>query len=357
MLSDADRRDRSLGPTASTIAGILGLHPFMTPLTVWQEARGEHVDKGDPEAMRMGHKLEPICRSEYEEQTGRTITQPERYRRRVDDMDVTATADGVTFDGVDARGVECKSHRVYAAGDYGQPGTDEVPAHEWIQCQVGMALANLPAWDLVPIIDGRVRIYSINRDSARASSMIETACRWWRDHVIAERMPAPSGRSIDNAAIAAIWPGTWRAKPELLAAGRVEVELIENLKTARRARKTAEILESTLEQKLKLAIGDADGLIVGNGPDKVTWRKATDGRKVDYQAALVDYQNHVQLALSRAMQLAAGANAEAQARLASVLDIPKAAALAAFTTITPGSRRFLVPRTWTAELTPDKDDQ
>ena len=108
MLSSSDKRDRSTGPTASTVGTILGLNPYATPLMAWMEATGRAKPDEDSEALRMGHLLEPVIRAEYEYRTGRTVTQPGRYSREHDGVTVTATADGLTRDPAEIGRASCR---------------------------------------------------------------------------------------------------------------------------------------------------------------------------------------------------------------------------------------------------------
>ena len=319
---------------------MLGLHPHQTPLMAWMEATGKSKVDEDSEALRMGHLLEPVIRAEYEHRTGRTVTQPERYgkRHRHTGVLVTATADGLTEEPDGGwRGLECKSH-VLGAADYGREGTDEVPPHEWIQCQVSMWASGFPVWDLAALVDNRVLLFTVRYDAARTADMVAAACEWWLRHVVGDTMPAPSGRELDHRAVSILWPGQHReGKPALRPAAEDESQSILDLRHARAALKAAEASASSIEQAVKLAIGDDDGLASIHGA--VTWRRAQDRQVVDYEAALVDYQNRLRLIASSSL--------DADVALAEFFrEVTAGPDLTRFTTTQPGSRRFLVPRDW-----------
>ena len=70
----------------------------------------------------------------------------------------------------------------------------------------------------------------------------------------------------------------------------------------------------------------------------MTWRRASDSRKVDYQAALTDYHQRMRLAMSASDAGALMANL--RAAVESGPDLER------YTATTPGSRRFIVPKEW-----------
>ena len=337
MLSEAEIRDRQVGPTGSTVAAMLGFNPFETPLMAWFTARGTPVKGGDDEARRVGSKLEPVIVSEYEAKTGRSVmAMPERYTITHAGVRVSAAPDGLTDDGGPV-GLECKAHRLGAASDYGEEGTDEVPTHEWIQCQIGMHTSGIPRWDLAAFVDNRTRVYRIFYDRKRATKLVADAVDWWKAYVAAGVQPPPSGKERDHEVIDELHPGAaWHDTAILRAATDAEVELIHLLKNAKLTAKAAEERLEELVQRVKLAIGDGDGLESPLG--RVTWRRNRDGKKVDHAAVLVDYRTRVELLLTA---LDAGLDARD-----ALVDVRRGPDTARYTTTTTGARPFNTDRKW-----------
>lgn len=353
MLTQAELRDRSRGPTASTVAGMLNLNPYSSPLMTWLEARGEARDPSNDEALRIGTKLEPIIVSEYEHVTGRSVLhQPPRFAVVVDGIHVTAAADGMTEADGGKVGLECKAHVLGAATDYGEPGTDEVPAHEWVQCQIGMYASKIKRWDLAAFVDNRTRIYRIDYDAERAESLVQRAVAWWKRHVVAEVRPAAAGREREHETIGHMFSdAVWHDKAVLRPATEAEAAMVAALKEAKLAHKASEAQLEALVQELKLAIGKGDGLETPIG--SITWRYNRDGKKVDYQSALTAYQNRVQLAASALIANAAECfgtdyieESEGGELLKSLAEAVRDVGLQAYTTVTRGARPFNTDRKW-----------
>lgn len=342
-LTADELRDRSAGgPPSSAIGAILGLSPYETPLSMWLSLTGRgRPAEDDAERFRMGHALEPVIRDEYAHRFGVSVVKPPRsIVALADGITVSAAADGMSKAADGLCGLECKSHRIFTAHEYGPPGTDDVPVHEWIQCQVGMWAYNVRRWDLALLMDSRVTVYHLVYDQTRAERVVESAARWWRDHVIADRAPEPIGKAADGAAVGHLYPAN-KAKPR--PATPQERDLIERLRVARVVAAKAKLSEAKLKQQLQLHIGDADGITwtepTDTGAEKecrITWKKAADSIGQDYRAMLTEYENRVQLAVSAIPE---------QYRKQIPLRADRREAI-----VRAGSRRFNCPRSWTGGI-------
>ena len=92
------------------------------------------------------------------------------------------------------RGLECKTASAFAStsGDWGEEGTDQVPAAYLVQCATYMALTGCQRWDLAVLIGNQeLRVYHLRRDAELEAEIIARATEWWNKYVVADVPPEP----------------------------------------------------------------------------------------------------------------------------------------------------------------------
>lgn len=368
---------RKQGITATDIAAIVGAHPWRTPLDVWLEKTGRRESFEGNERTKWGNLLEPVIRDDYAERHGcrvevpSTLTDPHLPWRK-------ATPDGLVYPGnglTAERGLEIKVHgrdaMLSQALHYGDPGTDEVPNHELIQCMWNIAVTGLARWDLVAF-DGIPVEYIIERDDELIGILSERGERFLVDHVRADRAPDPDGTKAYETWIAGQYKARNDKEPLLDVTNLADVRQdIERLRMVRAELATLAKSEATLEQRLKLVIGDNAGIEWpsprGKGKDHITYKQARDGVRVSYEGPFSTARNTAALAadgtrdaVTRALTVldkfadATFENSRATMRAPELRDLiatmhttlAEIAKLAPETTPAPGSRRFCVPRWW-----------
>ena len=135
--------DRSHFLGGSDIGAILGFSKYRTPLAVWMEKTGKSKPFMGNLATRFGHFNEAFVASEYVYATGYhlreysdAITHPEHpyfcahIDRLICDPKQHINEDENPSVAIlkNALGVlECKTANPFAKGDWGEPGTDQVP--------------------------------------------------------------------------------------------------------------------------------------------------------------------------------------------------------------------------------------
>jgi predicted phage-related endonuclease len=323
---------RRLGVTATDVPAIAGVHPFKTAFGVWLDKTGRHMDDYEgSERAEWGHLLEPLLRAKFSSTFGVQVRGPvPTVMRSMPDIKMLATPDGIIDEW--GTGWEGKTHSVGVRHEYGDEGTDEVPLREVLQCQTGMLVTGLRAWRLTAFIDGLPTHYSISADDELQGNIQEMSAKWWRDHVVADVPPPIS--ADDDGMIKSLFP-----RDRGLIRAATEEERAVALDLRRRLREMREMSQEVdrLKNVLRAAIGDDAGLQLSeDAKECITWKRARDGAKTDWQAAAYDFATRVQL-------------------LASVSPLPVADLIEeirtgidvnAHTTTTTGSRRFLVPRHW-----------
>lgn len=354
-LSTDQITDRRAGLPASDFPAVLGLDPWRSPLHVWLERTGKAAPVPESDRMRWGHLIEPLVRAEWERKRGIVAEQPGTVMRVVGDITIMATPDATS----EARGLEVKTHSLYAA-DYGPEGTDQVPLRVAIQCQIGMWVTGIHTWDVGAFFDGLPHWYELRYDATTAESAVEYALRWWRDHVVAHKAPRPDGTEQTERAIRQMYPGTWRNMPDAKwVDGAALTDQIAAYRAARLAERLAKRDARAQRQAFETLIGDHDGIQWQEGGKEIrlSWRRSRDGAVIDYQSALADFRNRLELVASVAPPNHVGEDGAIEMLAAVRAVLAAGPDYAAFTKLKPGSRRFIDPRAWKSDVPGADEDE
>lgn len=275
MLTEAQKEARRSAVGASEVASVVGLSNRPAPIDVLQSKLGVDTFTGN-EWTELGDALEEPVAKLWARRAGVKIR---RHARIVHPRytHVAASPDFVgRFDGA-LENVQIKTVGRWAAGEFGEELTDEVPRDYWTQVQVEMACLGVVATRLVALVAGELREYRVTLDKDLAEELCSTADAWFRRHVIAREPIEPDGSKAFDGYIAARFP---KESGEVIAApADVEVAFAE----WRRAKAQIKELEESAdvaEQRVRLAIGSASEM-VGNGW-AVTLKEQTR-RTVDYK--------------------------------------------------------------------------
>jgi putative phage-type endonuclease len=185
-------RTQSIG--ASDAAAALGLSRFKTPYDLYLEKTGEVEpdDLTDNEAVEIGLLAEPIIATLYERRTGRKVQQVRAILQHPEHDYVTCNLDG-RVQGED-RILEKKTAGFTSHGfldpEWGEDGTDQIPTHHFVQAQAQLAVTGFAANDVAALLAGiGFRIYTIPRDDAFISLMIDALAEFWG--YVQRREPPP----------------------------------------------------------------------------------------------------------------------------------------------------------------------
>lgn len=311
---------RRSGIGGSDIAAILGLSPWKTALDVWLDKTGQAEDSvGNAEAVRWGTILEDVVAREYSERTERAVQRVNRILRHpahewaIGNIDraivapgsrVRVADDGGTLLGADGL-LEVKTASAYKGGEWGRDGDeDAVPVHYQAQVMWYMGITGQPWCDVAALIGGqRMVIRRIHRDDETIAAMLERAHDFWHLHVLTRQPPEPTTAKDVERLFPADNGEAVEATDDLLAAYNAAREA-----KARIAQAEADY--DAAVERIKLALGERSALTL-NGRPLVTWKATKPTRRTDWKA------------------------------VAEVLQAPSEV-IAAHTTETPGSRRFIL---------------
>ena len=171
---------------ASDVPAILGLSPWRTAYEVWLEKTGRLEDKAESAAMSAGKKLEAAVLDWAEEQLGplkRDVTAA------IPTTPILCHPDAMTQGG---QPVEAKTSgitgRLY--GEWGEPGTDEIPDYYVIQCLVQLEACKAEVCHVPALLGGRgFVLYRVPASSSLQQHIVEHCCQWWNKHVEGDTPP------------------------------------------------------------------------------------------------------------------------------------------------------------------------
>lgn len=312
--------DRLTGLGGSDLGAILGLNPYRTPFQVWSEKSGRSEPFTGNLQTRFGSYAEEFVAREYSDRTGRQVQRYNSLLRHpnapllghIDRLVVPEGAKRASHmrEIRTDLGLEAKTAHALAAsrnGDWGEPGTDAVPASYLIQCQAYMLLAGCAHWDLAVLFgNSDFAIYHLHQDPELGEYIVDEASRWWRDYVIADTPPPPSSELEARQR----WPGHTPGK--VVDLDEAQAELLRDYAALKRQAKSQEAWEKILRDQLFPVLADADEIRI-NGQAVATYRANKASNKTDWKA-LAD-------------ELLRGFDPEDRARY-----------LADYTTTVPGSR-------------------
>ncbi len=365
--------ERRKGVAASDVAAIVRMHPYKSIVDVTEEKRGLKPPEDMGPRVRWGNLLEAPIRDDYAERHGVTVTVPGVLTHPTI-AHHKATPDGlVWYRGAPRadRGLEIKTHTVWLRGGYGEPGSDEVPLHELVQCAWNMHVTGLDRWDLVAFIDGLPIDYVVPRDMELEEGLVEQVDRYWRDVIVRGGEPAPDGTERYEEYLREKFkessrPGFRQADEEIL-------KTIVALKDARLGAGALEADIARLGQLVKAFVADHEGVefpaLAGRGKtERITYRKSKDGSRTDHAAVAADLVTAIALLKSSPVvdalaDVAArwGARftiegkggtytgADLLAFIAMLRGVDPEAIITAHTTPVIGPRVFNCPRNWKGE--------
>ncbi len=276
--------ERRKGIGGSDIGAILGLSPHRTPMDVFLDKRGETQPNGNEQAMYWGTVLEDVVAHEYQKRTDRKVQRVNKILAHPEHDFMLANIDRAIIvpeiagnvrwkDGrlTTDRILECKTANGFAADQWGEIGSDNVPDAYLLQCQWYMGITRADVADLAVLIGGSdYRIYSITRDDGLIGDMIEAAAEFWKR---VQEGVSPDPQSVADAARK--WPRHIAGKS--LIVDVTVAEACAELKTIGQQKKQLEDREDELKTQVMSAFGDAEEINY-MGKKLATWKNQTANR-------------------------------------------------------------------------------
>jgi len=294
-MDEKDKAERRKGIGGSDVAPILGLSPWKKPIDVWLDKKGlvDELPTGNRAfIMQLGLDLEPVISKLYKRQTGKRLILPFpiRWQHKQHPL-LLATPD--RFVEGESMGVELKSESAYS-DKFGDPGTDEVPPYYLLQVAHYMHVLDYETWDIAVLHGGaRFAIYTVKRDRELEQAVTEQVLAWWERHMIKDTPPEVDGSEGWSKYLKKRFPENTGA---MVPADEHTSQLIDLLLIMREGRDKYAAHVDEIENRLKMVIGENDGLTGEFG--KVTWRKTKDREEIDWELAYKDFLGLVRSHLS-----------------------------------------------------------
>lgn len=301
----------------SDIASILGISPWKTAYELWEEKTTEWIEPSSEErdkVLRRGKKLEPMVIEMLQEEHNVWVT--DRNQVHVDpeypflraEIDYNYVADRNLVERMtndeDTRATEgfyevgaylrtplanigngdVKTVHPYAAGEWGQEGTDEFPAYYGAQFQFGMMINGAQTCMVAALIGADdLRVYQVDRDEEIIAYIREKAVDFWFNHVL-KNVPPGIQSSEDASKVLSRFEGfAWAGNEQVWK----DVKTIKGIKEAeKRLEAKREALSITVKTALAHAAyergvdGDSKkfAILGPNGKPIVTWNEQETGR-------------------------------------------------------------------------------
>jgi putative phage-type endonuclease len=276
--------ERMTGLGASDIAAVLGYSPYCSPVEMYMKKTGRMADDSDSMRLRFGQHNEEFVAKEYERVTGfrvqrfNPMLRHPKYKNIIGHVDrlvipvgakVAAHKGEIRTDrGLEAKTVDSFVYRT--SGEWGEPGTDQVPTGYLIQTTTYMGLTGCRRWDLAALVgsgsgDSALPIYHMVRDHDLEEEIFSRAQEWWDTHVAKDVAPEP--RSEDDVAL--LYPQA--KQKESIESDDEIAKAVRELKNVKEAMTRLEEHESELSLQIKRFMGHADTLLGPDGKKLATW--------------------------------------------------------------------------------------
>lgn len=274
--------DRSTFIGSSDIAAILGISPWKTAYEVWLEKTprdlDEIIDTDHAKRLRRGQRMEPVIIEMLQEE--RDVWVVGRNTREFHpEFSFLACQIDYTYFPVDTISCvtakelfngEVKSVDPRAAHEWGEDGSQDVPAHYAAQVMYGLAVTGRQEATISALIGDDLRCYVFKRDDELCQALIDKAVAFWNGYVLAKEPPPPQTKQ-DAAAIVRRFQGfSFEATEEV-------IEEAYNLRKAKaEIRKWTQEAEAAELALLTKVVTAAEVLGDGTAPEKIS--VLVDGR-------------------------------------------------------------------------------
>lgn len=271
---------RKSGIGSSEVATIVGLNPWETPYQLWRRKVGIDAPKEENFAMKAGHYLEDAVSRFWADETGREIIKRSAVDWIIRDNDrpylqvspdrtywLTGEKRNDTNKGI----LECKTTQM-------EVDADDLPKHWFCQVQYQLGVAGLEHGSLAWLCSGREFGYKdIDLVPDFYQWLVEEVSRFWQDNILAR--VEPSAVSVKDVLL----KYNRHADGKIVEVGADIFDACSELREIKKQIKGLETTQAELEERIKLAFGDAEGISF-DGQTLATWKAPKPSQKFDAKA-------------------------------------------------------------------------
>ena len=292
LSKDAWLRYRKTGITGTDAGAITGMDPYRSAFQVYQDKLSDEISTQDNEAMRQGRDLEEYVARRFTEETGFKVRRANAIYQNEEHPVMLADFDRLIVG--QKAGLECKTVSPYSS-DKWKDGA--IPFHYQMQVQHYLAVSGFDCWYIAALILGKeLVIRRIDRDEEMIRNLITIEERFWKEHVLAHRMPDPDGSKGCSEEIARLYFKADHSKTvplycdSLLDRRQELTELIDRMEKEK----------AGIEQKIKLEMQDA--AYGTTGRYRVSWT-TTETNRLDAKLLKAEepalYEKYCRISSSR----------------------------------------------------------
>lgn len=285
--------DRSTYIGSSDAAAIIGVSPWKSAFQLYQEKIGEYQEEITPFKQKIfnrGKRWEPIVIEmlvdELEDRGHdvQIIARNERYLDPVHsflaaEIDLELMIDGEYHNG------EMKTVHPFAAKDWGEQDTDEIPIYYTSQVLHGQMVTGRSKTIVAALIGADdLRVHQVNRDEEMIQIIRTKEVEFWEK--IQRREPPEPTSPEDIKRLYQFDSGA------VLEADEELLELCGELSNLKTNYEAAETRIETLSTLIKARMGEA-ALLTYNGQKLATWKSNKASIKTDWKEAFSDLADNV----------------------------------------------------------------
>ncbi len=261
---------RDVGIGASEIGAILGIDHRSSPLKLYCEKTGAlpPEDLSDVEAIKWGHRLEPVIAQDFQERTGRRVVRGRRGRystlQSVEHPWALASLDFWTGEGEEMWPLEIKNVTAFKAEDW----LDGTPEYYLAQLQQQMLVTGAKRGTSAALIGGNRLVWcDVERDEQMIRKITYHGALFWQ-RIVQREPPDPDDSEATKEVLKRLYPqddGSTVELPMVLA------DVIDEWRALKAEVKDSEARIRGLENQIKATMGEAQIGILPTG-DQVSWK-------------------------------------------------------------------------------------
>ena len=182
MITKAQLAARKDHIGSSDVAAILGISPWASAYDVWLQKTGKLEEKHETnDAMEDGNLLEAVVLRWASKELGAIEKRPAMLEFRHNELPIVSHPDGIVKeDGVPVE-VKTAGMRGPIMGNWGEPGSDEIPENYLVQCTVHMMcvkaeICHVPCW-----LGNKGRVlFRVTRNADLVNVILERVAAFWK---------------------------------------------------------------------------------------------------------------------------------------------------------------------------------
>lgn len=202
-------QDRLTYLGATDISAIVGINPYQSAHDVWLQKKGLLVTE-ETIPMRAGTYMETFIAQEFQRETKVKCLRSKTYKHEKYPFLACNPDREIKWKGIDAI-LECKNVGHWAARNFGQDGSDQIPEHYMVQIMWQLLITGKDLVVLAALIDDRelrTYFYSFNPeysewahifDKEAGVKLFNHAIGWWNKHIVRDIEPELTGSDSDAA--------------------------------------------------------------------------------------------------------------------------------------------------------------